>query len=59
MQFKNLKNEIEEIELEYYREKYYFNQYDDYYISRNKNLIHLFNKSIYFMEKNESFQSHT
>lgn len=53
MQFKNLKNEIEEIELEYYREKYYFNQYDDYYISRNKNLIHLFNKSIYFMEKND------
>ena len=53
MQFKNLKNEIEEIELEYYREKYYFNQYDDYYISRNKNLIHLFNKSVYFMEKND------
>lgn len=53
MQFKNLKNEIEEIELEYYQENYYFNQYDDHYISQNKNLIHLFNKSIYFMEKND------
>lgn len=53
MQFKNLKNEIEEIELDYYRERFSFNQYDDYYISRNKNLIHLFKKSIYFMEKND------
>lgn len=53
MQFKKLKEEIEEIELDYYRERFSFNQYDDYYISRNKNLIHLFNKSVYFMEKND------
>ena len=47
MQFKKLKEEIEEIELDYYRERFSFNQYDDYYISRNKNLIKV------------SFQSHT
>ena len=52
MQFKKLKEEIEEIELDYYRERFSFNQYDDYYISRNKNLIHLFEKSLDFMEKN-------
>lgn len=52
MQFKKLKEEIEEIELDYYRERFSFNQYDDYYISRNKNLIHLFEKSLDIMEKN-------
>lgn len=52
MQFKKLKEEIEEIELDYYRERFPFNQYDDYYISRNKNLIHLFEKSLDFIEKN-------
>ena len=52
MQFKKLKEEIEEIELDYYRERFSFNQYDDYYISRNKNLIHLFEKSLDFIEKN-------
>ena len=52
MQFKKLKEEIEEIELDYYRKKFSFNQYDDYYISKNKNLIHLFEKSLDFIEKN-------
>lgn len=52
MKFKKLKEEIEEIELDYYRERFSFNQYDDYYISRNKNLIHLFEKSLDFIEKN-------
>lgn len=52
MQFKKLKEEIEEIELDYYRKRFPFNQYDDYYISRNKNLIHLFEKSLDFIEKN-------
>ena len=52
MQFKKLKEEIEDIELDYYRKRFPFNQYDDYYISRNKNLIHLFEKSLDFIEKN-------
>ena len=52
MQLKKLKEEIEEIELDYYRKRFPFNQYDDYYISRNKNLIHLFEKSLDFIEKN-------
>ena len=52
MQFKNLKEEIIEIEWDYYKERYSFNRYDDYYVSRNKNLIQLFEKSIDFMEKN-------
>ena len=52
MKFKKLKEEIEKIELDYYRERFSFNQYDDYYISRNKNLIHLFEKSLDFIEKN-------
>ena len=52
MQFKKLKEEIEEIELDYYRKRFPFNQYDDYYISQNKNLIHLFEKSLDFIETN-------
>lgn len=52
MKFKKLKEEIEKIELDYYRKRFSFNQYDDYYISRNKNLIHLFEKSLDFIEKN-------
>ena len=52
MQFKKLKEEITEIELEYYKKEYSFNQYDHYYVSRNKNLIHLFEKSLDFMKKN-------
>lgn len=53
MQFKKLKEEIIEIELEYYKKEYSFNQYDHYYVSRNKNLIHLFEKSLDFIEKND------
>ena len=52
MQLKKLKEELTEIEWDYYGERYSFNRYDDYYISRNKNLIHLFEKSLDFIEKN-------
>ena len=34
MKYKKLKEEIEKIKLDYYRKRFSFNQYDDYYITR-------------------------